>query len=389
MTRFLELLTSVLIVAVLFVVVGAFLPDQRSVQHSVETSHPLRQVFDTLNSFKRFAEWNPLRQHDPSVRYEISGADRGVGARLDYASNRREIGSGSWHITDSVEDDQIRYTVYNDAQGRNKNHTITLDQRGKIVVIDWKYTVDYGWSLPGRYAGLYVDRTVGDDVKRSLGNISNLLASMPNFDYRNLEVHVTALPPSNVLYISTTAERNITAVENAMDTALKDIRAAVASNNLRESGPPRLITTNFGAEKYEFDIAVPVATKQDVDDDEDEVVDTSEAVADADEADDADAEETAEAKVASSDDIDLSAPPPLEGLKLPDNIHLGQSYGGRVVSAPFQGHPAALPLIRDQLRAYAAAFGEHVQDRPFEEYLTEISETAAEDARFRVYWPVK
>ena len=52
MTRFLELLTSVLIVVALFVLVGVFLPDRRSMQHSVETSHPLRQSFDTLNSFK-------------------------------------------------------------------------------------------------------------------------------------------------------------------------------------------------------------------------------------------------------------------------------------------------------------------------------------------------
>lgn len=386
MTRFLELLTSVLIVAVLFVVVGAFLPDHRSIQHSVETSHPLRQVYDTLNSFKRFGEWNPLRQHDPGVRYEISGPARGVGARLDYTSTRREIGSGSWHITDSVQDDEVRYTVYNDAQGRNKNHTLTFDQRGKIVEIDWTYTVDYGWSLPGRYAGLYIDRTVGDDVKRSLGNISNLLASMPNFDYRNLDVQVTAIAPVNMLYISTTADRNITAVENAMDVALKDIRAAIAANNLRESAPPRLVTTNFGAEKYEFDIVVPVAPAHEVD----EEAGDDEAVAEEGDAAGELQDETESTEVARADDeIDLTPPAPLEDLKLPDNIRAGQSYGGRVVSAPFQGHPAALPLIRDQLRSYAAAFGEHLQDRAFEEYLTEITETAAEDARFRVYWPIK
>ena len=384
MTRFLELLTSVVIVAVLFVVVGLFLPDHRSVHHTIDTSHPLRQVYDTLNTFKHFPNWNPLRQHDPQVQYELSGPDRGVGARLDYVSKRKEFGAGSWHITESEQDDHIKYTVYNDAYGRNKNHVLTFDQKGKIVDIDWKFSIEYGWSLAGRYAGLYVDRTVGDDVKRSLANIGNLLASMPNFDYRNLEVQDTVIAPVNVLFISTTADRNITAVENAMDVALKDIRATIKSNGLVEAAPPRLITTNFGSDKYEFDVAIPVKRPDAV---EDESADEEQA------ADEAEAEATeapADAVAATERQaVDLTPPPALEGLNLPDNVHAGQSYGGRVVMASYRGHPAALPLIRDQLRSYAAAYAEQVQDRPFEEYLTEIEETAAEDAQFRVYWPVK
>ncbi len=376
MTRFLELLTSAVIVAILFVVVGVFLPDRHVVTHSVETSHPLRQAYDTLNSFKRFAEWNPLRQHDPRVAYTISGPDEGVGAQLDYASAQPEIGKGSWHITESELDDRIRHTVYNDAYGQNKNYLMQFRQKGKIVEIDWTYTVEYGWSLPGRYAGLYVDRTIGDDMKRGLANISNLLASMPNFDYRNLEVQDILTPPMNVLYVTTTADRNITAVENAMDLALKDIRAAIAANQLVEVEKPRLITTNFGSEKYEFDVAIPVALRDSRVSEEEEAADS--------------AEETGTAVAdAATNEVDLTAPEPLEGLKLPDNVHLGQSYGGRVLMAPYRGHPAALPLIRDQLRSYAASHGETLHERAFEEYLTEIEETAAEDAQFRVYWPIK
>lgn len=384
MTRFLELLTSVVIVVVLFVLVAAFLPDRRTMQHSTETSHPLRQVFDTVNSFKHFPDWNPLRQHDPKVEYQISGPDVGVGARLDYSSSRKEIGAGSWHITESEQDDQVRYTVYNDAYGQNKNHLLQLTQQGKIVQIDWEYSVDYGWSLPGRYAGLYVDRTVGDDIKRSLANLTNLLAAMPNFDYRNLDVQVMTLPARNVLYVSTTADRNITEVENAMDLALKDIRATIKKNDLVEAGRPRLITTNFGAEKYEFDVAIPVARVEDQ-----STVDEADSAPQEDAVADVDTDAEGDSYVASEEGAPPPPPPPLEGLNLPDNVHSGQSYGGRVVMAPYRGHPAALPLIRDQLRSYAVTFGEQPQDRSFEEYLTEIEETAAEDARFRVFWPIK
>jgi hypothetical protein len=30
-----------------------------------------------------------------------------------------------------------------------------------------------------------------------------------------------------------------------------------------------------------------------------------------------------------------------------------------------------------------------VHDRAFEEYLTDITETAAEDAEFKIYWPIR
>ncbi len=381
MTRFLELLMSAVIVAILFVVVGVFLPSNRVVQHSVETSHPLRQAFDTMNSFKRFAEWNPLRQHDPRVAYTLSGPAEGVGAQLDYVSALPEIGKGSWHITESELDSHVRHTVYNDKYGQNKNYLMTFRQKGKIVEIDWKYSVDYGWSLPGRYAGLYVDRTVGDDMKRGLANIANLLASMPNFDYRNLDVQDTVVAPVNILYISTTADRNITAVENAMDVALKDIRAAIAANRLVEAEKPRLITTSFGSDKYEFDVAIPVALASDR-------VAEGEAAAEEGEGAEARNDSSVDATAAKAP-VDLTPPAPLEDLRLPDNVRQGQSYGGRVLMAAYRGHPAALPLIRDQLRSYAAAHGENLHDRAFEEYLSEIAETAAEDAQFRVYWPIQ
>ena len=159
-----------------------------------------------------------------------------------------------------------------------------------------------------------------------------------------------------------------------MDLALKDIRATISANQLVEAASPRLITTNFGSEKYEFDVAIPVMRRSEVPAEESE--------------EDAENGEEGSMTIAAQE-VDLTPPEPLEGLRLPENVRVGQSYGGRVVAAPYRGHPAALPLIRDQLRSYAATFGEQLQDRAFEEYLNEIADTAAEDAQFRVYWPIR
>jgi hypothetical protein len=396
MTRVIEFLISLVIVAVLFLLVGVFLPSRRHVEHSMETNHPVRQVYDTLNSFKRFHDWHPLKMHDPAIRYTMEGPERGVGAKLNYVSQRGAIGQGSFEIVNTVPDSQIEFAIENPAYGENKTSMFTLEEQGKTVEVTWEYDVEYGWNLFGRYAGLYAGRNVGDDMKLGLGNFVGLLASMPNFDYSSIDVKRVPVQPQNVLYVSTTSDRNITAVENAMILALKDIRAAMASNGLEAAASPRLITTNFGSDKYEFDVAIPV--RRPVPGEA-----AAEAPADPAATDPAAAADPAAAPEASPDaalaetpavetPVDMTiqpAPAPLEGLNLPTNVLSGQSYAGAALSAEYQGHPAALPLVRDMLRSYAAAFGYTIHDRAFEEYLTEIEETAPEEARFSVYWPIQ
>lgn len=396
MTRLLELLISVVIVIVLFLVVGVFLPSQREVRDNAETNHPVRQVYDTINGFKRFGDWHPLRQHDPSVQYTLSGPAKGVGAALDFVSKDKRVGTGRWEIVEAVEDTSVKFNITDTNYGTNKVSTFTLDNKGKTVDIDWHYSVDYGWNLAGRYAGLYVGRNVGDDIKRGLQNLVGLLAQMPNFDYKALsDIAYKNVEIENILYVSTTADRNITAVDDATSLALADIRKAIADNKIEAAGAPRLITTNFGAEKYEFDIAIPVRLRTLTEGDAAEAAPAEgESPADPAAAPAAPVEPAA-APVAEATPMAVEAPfvpvapPPLEGLKLPANVLAGQSYGGRAVITEYQGHPATLPLVRDMLRSFAAAHGEQLVDRAFEEHLTEMSETAADEARFIVYWPIR
>ncbi len=388
MIRFLELLIAIVIVAVLYVVAGVFLPDSRQVEHSMETNHPLRQVYDTLDGFRRFNGWHPLRQHDPRISYTLEGPPKGVGAKLNYTSKDPRIGSGSFEIVESVQDEYVVYKIENDAYGTNKYARFDLEQKDKTVEITWSYSVQYGWDLRGRYAGLYVNRNVGDDIRSGLNNLVGLIATMPNFDYKQLTIEETVVEPEHILYVSTTSDRNITAVETAMLAALATARKAAADNKLEEAGPPRLITSSFGSDKYEFDVAVPVRKPVA----EGETADAAEAPA-ADAAADpaADAAATAATDNPAAGALPMTTPvlEPLEGLNLPENVLQGQSYAGRALKTEYLGHPAALPLVRDMLRSYAAAHGEEIHDRAFEEYLTEIDQTSAEDASFNVYWPVR
>ncbi len=128
MTRVIEWLISLLIVVALFVVIGLFLPAKRTVSHSVETNRPMTTVYDALNGFVRFKDWNALVDHDPRIKLNISGPEDGVGARLDYSSLDHQIGEGSWEIIESVPEERIVFALTNPSKGKDKRMTFEFER---------------------------------------------------------------------------------------------------------------------------------------------------------------------------------------------------------------------------------------------------------------------
>ncbi len=127
MTRIIEFLIALGIVAGLFVVVGLVLPSERHMSESIETNRKMTIVYDTVNSFRRFKDWNPLVLRDPKIELKRSGPDEGKGARIDYASKEGYIGEGSWVITDSAKNERVQIAIEDSTKGTDKR---TLVQAG-------------------------------------------------------------------------------------------------------------------------------------------------------------------------------------------------------------------------------------------------------------------
>lgn len=392
MVRVLEFLISLVVVVLVFVVFSLFLPDRRSYEDSIDTNRSTRLVFDTLNGFKRFPDWNALRMHDPRVAYEITGPEFGAGAALSYRSRDPKVGSGSWKLVDSDDSGKVKtlkFELENEAYGTNKTMRFEIERKGRTITILQRYRVEYGWNLLGRFAGMYLTRTVGDDMDLGLKSLSALLATIPNMDYSKVDIATVQIPAQSVLYIPTTSQRNITAVETAMVNQLKWIRQVMEKNDLEAAAPYRLVTTNFGSDTYDFDLVQPIRKKGTGPAAEVEapaVDGAADATADL---ASADAGAAAEAKTQGAEDLPPAALIDPESVVLEGAVLLGRSYEGNALKARYQGSPAGLPVVRDQLRAYAATHGFLVHDRAFEEYLQDIEQVSAEESTFNVYWPVR
>jgi len=269
MTRLIEILISFAIVVALMLLVGLVLPSKRHLSESVETNRKVTIVFDTINSLRRFKDWNPLVLRDPKAKLELSGPSSGVGAKLAFASDNNLVGNGSWEIVESVPGKSVKFAIDDEKRGHDKvtQFTLTPTGRGSVkrnVQITQTYDVTYGWNLVGRYAGLYVSRHVGDDMKLGLSRISNMLATVPNVDYAVEGSKMRGMaevqrPAEDLLVVKAgSIERNNDLIKNSMKSNMEWIKRTMDANGLVAAGPMRIISTELARDNYTFDIAQPV-----------------------------------------------------------------------------------------------------------------------------------
>ncbi|RYI18956.1 MAG: polyketide cyclase [Acetobacteraceae bacterium] len=353
MTRLLEILISLAIVAALYLVVALVLPSSRHLVEKTETNRKLTIVFDTLNSVRRFKDWNPLLLRDPRLQLTVSGPEKGVGARLDYVSTDDRLGKGSWQIVDSVPREKVSYKIDNIDRGGNKRTTFSFKPTGRNnrnVEITQTYDVDYGWNLLGRYSGLYVSRHVGDDMQLGLSRLVGMLASVPNVDYavsgsKLTDLKIANRPAEDVLFVNAgNVDRGNSQIQASITANSEWIKRVIEANGLEAVGPMRIITTDLGRETYNFDVAQVVRKK-------------------------------------GGGEVGKVA---LQGP-----VQFVQNKPGKVATGSYVGYMAELENVRNALRAWAVTSGYEVADRPYEAYKSGVAGAFTENGQFDVYWNLK
>lgn len=394
MTRLIEFLIALGIVAGLALLVGIVLPDHRHISESVETNRRMTIVYDTVNNLRRFRDWNPLVLRDPKVELRTSGAESGVGARLDFVSQDDRIGAGSWEIVESIPNEKVVIKIDDASKGSDKTTQFLLESTGKNnrnVKITQTYDVEYGWDLVGRYAGLYVSRHIGDDMKLGLSRMTNMLATVPNFDYRadNItlrDLAIVDVPAEDLLVVNAgNVDRSNEAIRQSIKNNQEWIKRTLDANNLEPAGPVRIITTDFGQEKYAFDVALPIRRKG-----------SAPAAQDAPASvEGGDADEAAQAAAKAAQAAEFAKPVAAAGeplvVKIPDGapVEYVRTKAGRSAFGSFSGFMAELDVVRNSVRAWATTNGYEVTDRPYEVWEGGVDKAFTAEGEYDVYWHIK
>jgi hypothetical protein len=157
----------------LVVVIGFLLPRQVHVERSIVINAPQSQLFEALNSFKRFNEFSPWAALDPNTQYTYEGPESGVGARMSWVSNDSDLGSGTNEIVESKAPDLIRTKL--DFGGQLAEAAFRFEPAAGGTRVTWGFDGDLGNNPVMRFVGLMFDKWIGSDYEKGLARMKQVM----------------------------------------------------------------------------------------------------------------------------------------------------------------------------------------------------------------------
>jgi effector-binding domain-containing protein len=328
--------------AVVFLVVGMFLPRHVHVERSIEIDRPASTVYVLLNSYKTFSSWSPWAARDPDAVYQYSGPASGVGAHMSWSGDPRLVGSGWQEITESQPDKLVRTHLDFDQQGQ-ANAYFELSETGAGVHLTWGFDTDlkkgqgFMGGILAKYFGLFFDKWIGSDYEQGLANLKVFAESLPGEDFSDLEVSVLNVDAMDILYIPSGASQDEGDIAAALGAAYAEIAAFIELNKLEVNGHRMAVTRAWDETGYQFDAAVPVV---------------------------------------------------MQALELTGNIHAGQSPSGLSVRVIHKGPYASMTPAYEKLAAYMAAHALREGQVSWEYYVSDPAGTPAEELLTYIFFQI-
>lgn len=175
--KIIKFLLAFMLLVILGLVAGSFfLPSSAEVERSVTINQSPEKVFSIVNNLSRFNEWSPWHGIDPEIQYEMSGPSQGVGARMMWKSEDRNVGSGSQEIIESVTNEKVVVALDFGQQGTAISEIYT-QASGENTELTWKMISNAEGSILGKYFNLILDSMVGPMYEEGLMKLKILSES--------------------------------------------------------------------------------------------------------------------------------------------------------------------------------------------------------------------
>jgi hypothetical protein len=334
---------TLLAALVLFVIIGLFLPREIRVQRSTDIERPAATVFTILNGFGSFSVWSPWAELDPDAEYDVSGPESGVGARLTWRGDPRQVGSGWQEIVESRPYERVRLRMHLEQMGSaNIGYRIERIAGGSHVTWGFEADAGEGQGLFGgllmRYFGLFFDRWIGTDFETGLSRLKRFAESLPATDFAGLEIDRIEAVPLDILYAVPRVDPEHPDQASALAEAFRTVSRYMDENGIEMAAQPMAITRSGGARGLEFMAAIPV-----------------------------------------------------EGAGAPPNgeVLLGRSPSGPAVRLVHHGPYDQMVRSYEKLAAYMAAHGIQEGDTSWEQYISDPGETEPNETVTHIYFLVQ
>ena len=173
--RFLGRLLGALVILVAVLVAVAFvLPREVVVTRTAMIGAPPEAVFPHINSLQASQAWSPWNARDPDMVQVFEGPEMGVGNKMIWTSDQRNVGNGSQEITASVENERVVTALDFGPQG-TAEAWLALVPTSDGTEVTWGLRTDMGMNPVGRWMGLFFDSMMGPDYEAGLGMLKDVV----------------------------------------------------------------------------------------------------------------------------------------------------------------------------------------------------------------------
>lgn len=165
----------------LFLIVTAFLSPKSHMERAIVTEASPADVFQVINSYKNFNRWSPWAQLDPNTKYIFEGPESGVGAKMSWKSDDKNVGNGAQWILESDENKRIKTQMQFGEMSGTYTSEIVLTPTEGGTEITWTYDGDVtgsGIASPiYKVMSMFMDKFLGPMYEEGLVSLKAVAES--------------------------------------------------------------------------------------------------------------------------------------------------------------------------------------------------------------------
>ncbi len=169
----LKILIGLAVLIVGFCIYAATRPDTFRYTRSLAIAAPAETLFGYINDPRKFQEWNPFVQDDPTNKITFSGPESGIDAACEWSSGKS--GEGTMTVVQSEPASLVRFRM-DFRKPFQATHTaeFTLKPEDGETVVSWSLYGDNTFIGKAMSVFINCDKMCGDQFVIGLTNLKGL-----------------------------------------------------------------------------------------------------------------------------------------------------------------------------------------------------------------------
>ncbi len=254
-----------IIVVLIILIIGiavAVLPSKAHVERSVMIEAPAKLVYAQLNDMKKFNDWSPWADIDPDAVYTYEGEASGVGSKMLWESEHKDVGVGSQWIVEAEPNVSVKTEMLFGEFEDTSFAEFTLEEMEGGTKVTWSF--DSELKPPFNLIVPMMDGQLGPYYEKGLENLKSLVEAMPAYS-----IDITTQQAGPIYYLGIKSEipsQDTEQMSAIIGQSLGTIMSYLGKTGKQASGMPICLYFDVKSDHVVMEPAIPVEELIAVDD---------------------------------------------------------------------------------------------------------------------------